>query len=118
MFPSQKTLALTLTLVFSTCLIGGAASQAESADAPARISVRTSDLDFNHTPDALVLLQRIHDAATSACGGTPDYRRLREAAAFEHCRKAVIWQAVRDAHQPLVTEIANTESLPMRLAVR
>jgi UrcA family protein len=118
MFLSQNTLALTLTLVFGACLIGGAAFKAEGANAPAHLSVRTSDLDFSHAPDAQVLLQRIDDAATSVCGGTPDYRRLREVAAFEHCRKAAIWQAVRDAHQPLVTEIADTEPMPMRLAVR
>ena len=36
MFLSQNTLALTVTLVLSACLIGGAAFKAESADAPAR----------------------------------------------------------------------------------
>jgi UrcA family protein len=85
---------------------------------PASVSVRSNDLDFNRPQDAAILIDRIEEASIPACGGAPDYRDLHRISSFEQCRKAVIKRAVLQVGQPLVTKVAEIETLGMRLAVR
>ena len=117
MIISNNALTLGLAIAVSAFVLTGSV-KAHDSDAPARITVRANDLDLTHAPDAEILFARIEEASTQACGGTPDYRRAGQVAAFDHCRKAAIWQAVRQVNQPLLSEIADTEAMPMRLAVR
>ncbi len=110
-------LALALTIIVSPLALEGSV-KAQGSDAPARVVVRSDDLDFTRPADAQILIERIKTAAVQVCGGTPDYRHARQAAAFDRCRKAAIRRAVQDAHQPMVSKIANIEAMPMPLAVR
>lgn len=113
-------LGLALGAVVAMFLTAGAlpAHDAVLPAAPASISVRSNDLDFGHAPDAQILLDRVEDAAEKACGGTPDYREHRRLEVFEHCRQATIRQTVARFDQPIVTQLAALQPMPMHLAVR
>jgi UrcA family protein len=117
MITPNKILMLALVFAVSAAALSGSV-RAYGADGPARVSVRTDDLDFSHAPDAQVLLDRLADASVKACGGAPDFRRTDQIEAFDRCRKAVIARAVREVNIPIVTEIAAAQALPMRMAVR
>lgn len=86
--------------------------------APASIAVRSDDLDFSHAPDAQVMLDRIEAAAEKACGGTPDYRQHSQLEVFDLCRRATIKQAVGRVDKPMLTQLAETQPMPMHLVIR
>jgi UrcA family protein len=117
MSTTHNVLAAMLTLVIGA-VIGQSIVSAHRTDAPRPISVRVDDLDLTHLPDTEVLLQRIADASVRACGEIPDFRHVRQAEAYERCRRAAITDAIRRVNQPIVTEIAETHAWPKRLAVR
>lgn len=85
---------------------------------PANLQVASSDLNFSRPQDVQTLLERMQDASVDACGGAPDFRDVRRISAFEQCRRTAIRRAVVQLNQPLVTEIAEVQTLGMRLAVR
>ena len=117
MISPNKILMLALVFAVSAGSLSGSV-RAYGADGPARVSVRTDDLDFSHAPDAQVLLDRISEASVQACGGAPDYRDTNKVEAFDRCRKAVIARAVREVNIPIVTEIAAAQAVPMRVAAQ
>jgi UrcA family protein len=114
--------ALGLTLALAVCaasvILSGAALRHQDDIRPTAISVRSNDLDFDRPSDNMILFERIKEASVEACGGTPDFRDIRRVSLFEQCRKAAIRLAVLKADQPVLTEIADIDVKPMRLAVR
>ena len=110
-------LAMTVSVGAAGVVVGGAV-RPQSVDAPAYVSVRSNDLDLQRPADAQILFERIEGASTQACGGTPDFRDTGRIASFDQCRKAVIKRTVRQLHQPLVAEVADANSLTMRIAIR
>jgi UrcA family protein len=103
--------------VFMTAGIIPAHGSAMAA-APAVVTVRSDDLDFDHAPDAQVFLDRLEEAADKACGGTPDYREHRQLEVFARCRRSTIERAVERLDQPIVTQLAAMQPMPVRLAMR
>jgi hypothetical protein len=59
----------------------------------------------------------VKEAADRACGGTPDYRNHRQLEMFARCRRSTIKQAIEREDQPIVTQLAASEPMPMRLAM-
>ncbi len=122
MITSHRALALSLTIASITAiasiLVIEGLVRAEKTAAPAAISVRYDDLDFNHVSDAQILLDRIEAASVKVCGGAPDFHDQRRALIFDQCRKSVVIQAVRRFDQPVLTAIADPQALSMRLAVQ
>jgi len=108
---------LTATVAGGASLFGFSPSVYRGDERPA-VSVRSDDLDFRHVPDAMVLFDRIEDAAVKACGGTPAFRQSRQAAAFDRCRIATIRQTVRQINWIVLTEVAENQAMPPRIAVR
>jgi UrcA family protein len=113
----QKILMLTATVAGGATLIGVRPSVYRGDEHPA-VSVRSDDLDFRHVPDAMVLFDRIEDASVKACGGTPAFGHFRQAAAFDRCRVATIRQTVRQMNWTVLTEVAENQAMPPRIAVR
>jgi UrcA family protein len=116
---ARPRLSLALGAVIATVLTAGAlpAHVGAAPIAPAGVTVRSGDLDFSHAPDAQVFLDRVKEAADRACGGTPDYRNHRQLEMFARCRRSTIKQAIEREDQPIVTQLAASEPMPMRLAM-
>ncbi len=110
-------LAMTVSVGAAGMVVGGAVHP-QSIAAPAAVSVRSSDLDLQRPVDAQTLFERVAEASIQACGGTPDFRDTPRIAAFDQCRKAVITRTVRQLNQPLLTEVADANTLTMRIAIR
>jgi UrcA family protein len=120
MIATHNALGLTLTLAVcaTSVILGGASLRRQGDIHPAMIAVRSNDLDFNRPADNMVLFERIKEASVEVCGGTPDYRDIRRVPLFEQCRKVAIRLAVQQMNQPILTQLADIEVKPMRLAVR
>lgn len=91
--------------VITSCALLASAAQAQSQivhSDTARVSA--ADLDLRREPDARRLLERIGQAADSACRmGDPVWPdRGRD---FERCRAEAIAEAVRRADAPLVSAL-------------
>ena len=112
----QKVLMLAAAIAGSASLVGVPMPK-RPGEVP-EVVVRSDDLDFHHVPDAMVLFGRIEDASVQACGWTPAFQRSRQAAAFERCRKATIRKAVRQMNWAVLTEVAEDQPMPPRIAVR
>jgi UrcA family protein len=82
------------------------AAQAESIQAygeDARVDIPYGDLDLKRPAGAEVMLRRVNQAATVACGGRPDIRHIRERKEFFHCVGDMTKSVVYELNMPLVT---------------
>jgi UrcA family protein len=109
--------AMTVSVGAAGVVVGGAVLP-QGPVAPTAVSVRSNDLDLQRPVDAQILFERVAGASIQACGGTPDFRDTPRIAAFDQCRKAVISRTVRQLNQPLLTEVAEANTLTMRIAIR
>jgi UrcA family protein len=83
-----------------------AAAQANSIDVygeDARVEIPYGDLDLKRQAGADVMLRRVSQAATVACGGRPDIRLIRERLAFRECVGDMTKSVVYELNMPLVT---------------
>jgi UrcA family protein len=115
---------LPTALMFTACaaavivLVGFSRVSSPGVPAPAAISVSSSDLDFNRPEDAQTLFERIKEASVQACGGAPESSDLHRISAFEQCRTAAIKRAVAQVGQPMLTAVADTQTIGMRIAAQ
>ena len=99
-----------LCLAAAAMLSCAAPVLAQTSDAVPSVSVRYGDLDVGSPAGAHLLLRRIEAAASTACGGAPDIRRLDQRASFEACRRSAVARAVAAADSPLLTAMAHGDS--------
>jgi len=107
-----------LSFATATVLASAAPVQAQTADSPISVSVPYADLDIGHVAGAKMLLQRIHAASVTACGGAPDIRLLKSRATFDACRIQAVNQAVEKVDAPVLSALANVGHKPVRTASR
>jgi UrcA family protein len=67
---------------------------AQAGSETVSVSVRFADLDVNRPEGVATLRRRVEAAVTTVCGGEPDQRFLDQVAAYEHCRKAALDEAM------------------------
>jgi UrcA family protein len=95
-------LAFALTLAAPTA---GYAQPAPDSDGAA-VGVAYDDLNPNSPHDAAILLHRIDDAATEACGATSgSLREYRWAVRRSVCHQAAMNRAVSALNAPAVTSL-------------
>ncbi len=74
-----------------------------------------SDLDLSRSTGATIMLARIHQAASTACGGWPDARELGRWVAYRACTAEAVNGAVAKLNAPLVSSLYGKQ---MRVAER
>ena len=74
---------------------------------PAAMTVKVSfaDLELSSPAGAKSVLNRIHAAAKTVCGGEPDIRLLERSAIYHSCMKATVERAVASLDSPAVTAL-------------
>jgi UrcA family protein len=95
-----------LTAVAFVAFAGGALP-AQAAPDPDKVSVTVGlgDLNLGDEAGAAVALHRIHKAAQSICGETPDARDLYRVATYRDCMTASMGPAVASLNNPAVTAL-------------
>ena len=115
--------SLTLSLALAAAAAIGAPAMAEPSgvrplDEPSRVAVSYADLNLGQAAGAAILLRRIRDAATIACGGPPDIRMTEDRIAFDQCAHAAVAAAVARVDSPMLTAIAGHDLQPVDIAGR
>jgi UrcA family protein len=99
------------TITAAGILILSLGAHADTSSQPVKITGRSAvyygDLDLNSEQDAKIMLQRIEQAATKACGGHPTFSSLtgRLDDTFGECRSEAIARTVKQLGAPKVTRI-------------
>ena len=96
-----------LCLATAVTLSCAAPALAQTSDTVPAVTVKYSDLNISSRPGARMLLERIDAAASTACGGAPDIRRLDRLASFEACRRSAVASAVAGVDSPVLTAMAH-----------
>lgn len=87
---------------------------ADAADTTTAVPVRYHGLDLNKSSDAAVLLKRIDDAATEACGAPRfSLREMRQAVRSSACHEQGMARAVAGLNAPTVTALYNNRTVVM-----
>jgi len=95
-------------LAFALAVAAPAAGHAQSAPDPSRavVGVSFDGLNPNSPRDAAILLQRIDNAATEACGApVGSLREYRWAVRQSACHQAAMSRAVSALNAPAVTSL-------------
>jgi UrcA family protein len=82
-------------------------TSSQSAKITGRSAVYYGDLDLNVEQDAKIMLHRIEQAATKACGGHATFSSYtgRLDSTFADCRSEAIARTVKQLSAPIVTRI-------------
>jgi UrcA family protein len=101
-----KTLLTTVAFI-AFAGFAGASLAAPAASNPDQVSVAVGvgDLNLGAQPGAAIALRRIHAAARSICGPSPDIKDLDRAAEYRGCMAASMGPAVASLNNPLVTAL-------------
>jgi len=110
-------LAMTVSVGAAGVVVGGAV-RTQGPVPPTAVSVRSNDLDLQRPVDAQILFERIAAASVTACGGTPDFRDTPRIANFDQCRRVTINRTVHQLNQPVLAEVADANTLTIRIAIR
>ncbi len=99
---------ITFTSLAAVAALGFAATThaAPSVDGtsdPLSVKVSYADLNLSTPVGAQSVLNRIHAAAQTACGGETDIRLLDRLAAYHSCMQATVDRAVASLANPVVT---------------
>lgn len=110
--------AFAVTVGFAAAATTAPAVAAPASPASDQVSVPVGlgDLNLGSGAGAEIALRRIHNAARSICGGTPDVRELDRAAAYTDCMSRSVGQAVASLDSPLVTALNAKAAWPTLLA--
>jgi UrcA family protein len=93
-------------LLICTAVLALGLPAASFADSPASVGVRYRDLDLNSPRDAALMLHRIDDAATEACGASrTSLREYRLTVERSTCHQEGVAQAVNALDAPTVTAL-------------
>jgi UrcA family protein len=116
MIKSYVAHALGLSLAATALLAYAQPASAHLDDRSTSVVVRFADLDINHPAGAERLLDRIEQAADTACGGEPSSGLDGERRVYRQCRTDAITRAVDQLNAPLLTAVAAGRLKPIRLA--
>jgi UrcA family protein len=82
-----------------------AASQVDPVTGVLSASVSREGLDLSRAADARIMLARLHDAASSVCGGEPRPMELQRAPDYHTCMRETLDGAVSRVGAPLVADL-------------
>lgn len=74
------------------------------------VIVGYSDLNLAHPEGAAALYRRIKAAGRTACGPSPDPRRVNEVRLYQSCYEQAIAEAIAQVDRPALTALARSSA--------
>lgn len=113
----MKVVLFTAIAAFAGLAISASAVAAEPPTGARQMKVSFGDLDLTKPAGADAMIRRMKQAASTACGGRPDFRDIAAQRFHSQCVASALDDAIWRLDAPLVTNLYHDKAGP-RLASR